>query len=104
VELGVRCRPAPSVKETTSGRGWLHGAAERKAAADSLLERLQSIPDVVMVREFGADGDVRRFALCVPRAASVSVAAAMPAAAEGFTPDVSGPWPLYSFTLFQGQT
>jgi hypothetical protein len=104
VEIGVRCRPSPMVQETTSGRSWLHGAAQRKAAADSLQERLKSIADVVMVRELGADGAIRRFALCVPRAAIVSVVAAVTAAIEGFSAEISGPWPLYSFTPAGGRT
>jgi hypothetical protein len=97
VEIGCRFTPRQTDEPVRAGRGWLRAAATRQRAADALAGRLERILSVVMVRDLGPDGDIRRFALCVPRAAAIAVVAALPLAAEGYTVDTSGPWPLYSF-------
>jgi hypothetical protein len=97
IEIGLRITTVDGDGRTLGGRGWLRRAAARNQASLALAERLASVPGVAMVRDLGADGSVRRFALCAPRSGAAGVAAALPAI-EGFTADVSGPWPLYSFT------
>jgi hypothetical protein len=103
VEIGLRCTEKDSSREPSGGRAWLQQAAARTQAADALSGRLACVPGVVALRDLGADGAVRRFALCVRRADAAEVAGSLPAAAQGFVADVSGPWPLYSFTPAGGR-
>jgi hypothetical protein len=98
IEIGLRCTPLHAVGDAVGGRDWLRRAAGRRHASEALAERLATIPGVAMIRDLGADASTRRIALCVVRADAEAVVAAVSVATEGYAAEVSGPWPLYSFT------
>jgi hypothetical protein len=110
VEIGLRLDRVPGEAHTgsaTDGRSYLRRAAAR-AGGDTHFHRhaadieaaVRAMAGVADMRRLAGSAERMSLAICALRSRAAAIAIAAEAlATDGVAVDVSGPWPLYSFSL-----